>query len=373
VSDAETPPAPIVPLLHVRADPMVIIVSAAALYGLHETGSVCVPILVSILLAYLLEPFVSALQRCRLPRLAAVAVVYVLLGIALATAARGVRDQVVSFIDDLPRTVADIQHAIADGREYGPQPPGFMDRLRGAAAREQRLAAKPPAARGVRRVAVQQPHFDVRQYLASGIRGAFTFGVGAIIVAVLTFLLLVAGDLLKRKIVRIAGPRFEQRKITVEVIRAIDKQIERYLVVRLVISLLVAVGTGGGLWLIGVDNPIVWGLLAGALNVLPFAGPGLAIVLITLAAFLQFKSAELTLAAGGIASLVAFIEGNVLTPWLASRACELNTVAVFVAVLFWGWLWGMWGLLLAIPIMVAIKAAADCIEPLQPIGELLGL
>ena len=112
--------------------------------------------------------------------------------------------------------------------------------------------------------------------------------------------------------------------------------------------------------------------MPGCSNILPFAGPGLAIALITLAAFLQFKTVELTLAAGGIASLVAFIEGNVLTPWLTSRACALNTVAVFVAALFWGWLWGIWGLLLAIPLMVAIKAAADCIEPLQAIGELLG-
>jgi predicted PurR-regulated permease PerM len=66
------------------------------------------------------------------------------------------------------------------------------------------------------------------------------------------------------------------------------------------------------------------------------------------------------------------LEGNLITPWLTSRAGELNTVAVFVSVLFWGWMWGVWGLLLAVPIMIAIKAAADHIEPLQPFGELLG-
>jgi predicted PurR-regulated permease PerM len=77
-------------------------------------------------------------------------------------------------------------------------------------------------------------------------------------------------------------------------------------------------------------------------------------------------------AAGGAAAIVAAIEGNVLTPWLTSRAGELNTVAVFVSVLFWGWMWDVWGLLLAVPIMVAVKAAADRVERLQPIGELLG-
>jgi predicted PurR-regulated permease PerM len=189
---------------------------------------------------------------------------------------------------------------------------------------------------------------------------------------VLTFLLLVAGDLFKRKIVRLAGPHFERRKITVEVIHAVDLQIERYLVVRLLISVLVAVGTGVGVWLIGLDNAVVWGVVAGVLNVLPFAGPAVAIALIAIAAFLQFRSVETTMAAAVVASVVAFIEGNFLTPWLTSRACELNTVAVFVSLLFWGWVWGIWGLVLAIPIMVAIKAAADQIEPLHAIAELLG-
>ena len=96
------------------------------------------------------------------------------------------------------------------------------------------------------------------------------------------------------------------------------------------------------------------------------------VALITLVAFLQFNTLEMTAAAGGWAGLVAVLEGNLISPWLTSRAGELNTVAVFVSVLFWGWMWDVWGLVLAIPIMVAIKAAADHIEPLQPLGELLG-
>lgn len=96
------------------------------------------------------------------------------------------------------------------------------------------------------------------------------------------------------------------------------------------------------------------------------------LLLITLAAFLQFRTLEMTAAAGGIATVVAALEGNLVTPWLTSKAGELNTVAVFIAVLFWGWVWGMWGLRLAVPMMVAIKAAADHIGPLQPVGELLG-
>jgi predicted PurR-regulated permease PerM len=363
-----------VPELHVRAGPMLIIVVTAALFALHETSAVCVPVLISIVLAYALEPAVAGLVRWHVPRLPAAILVYVLLSTSFVIVARGAREQVASFLDDLPRTVADIQHIVEDGGKRDPKHPGFVERLRDDADKERRAAtaAGTGAAPGVRRVAVQPARFDVRRYIVRGVRGGIDLGIGAFVVALLTFLILVAGDLFKRKIVRLAGPRFEERKITVDLIRAIDRQIERYLLVRLIISAIVAGGTGVGLWAIGVNHPVVWGVVAGVLNVLPFAGPCLAIVLIALAALLQSKTAGLTLAAGGIASLVAFIEGNVLTPWLASRACELNTVAVFVSMLFWGWLWGIWGLLLAMPIMVAIKAAADRIEPLQAVGELLG-
>jgi predicted PurR-regulated permease PerM len=134
----------------------------------------------------------------------------------------------------------------------------------------------------------------------------------------------------------------------------------------------VAAATGLPLWWLGVANALGLGVAAGVLNVLPILGPTIAIVLVTATAFLQFQTLEITLAAGGIATAVAAIEGNVITPVLTSRAGELNTVAVFLAVLFWGWAWGLWGLLLAIPIMVATKAAADRIDRLHPIGELLG-
>ena len=368
----ETAPQHHFPAVQVRADPMLLIVSAAVLYVLRETASVCVPVLISILLAYALEPLVAVLVRWRMPRPAAAILIYALLGIGVALVARGVRDDAAGFLRSLPRTVDEIRDAVVDAGRGASQNTGVLDRLRRASAAEQHAAPAAPAPAGVRRVTVQQRPFDMRAYLRRGASAAIDAGIGTLVVIVLTFLLLVAGDLFKRKIVRLAGPHFERRKITVEVIHAVDLQIERYLVVRLLISVLVAVGTGVGVWLIGLDNAVVWGVVAGVLNVLPFAGPAVAIALIAIAAFLQFRSVETTVAAAVVASVVAFIEGNFLTPWLTSRACELNTVAVFVSLLFWGWVWGIWGLVLAIPIMVAIKAAADQIEPLHAIAELLG-
>jgi predicted PurR-regulated permease PerM len=165
--------------------------------------------------------------------------------------------------------------------------------------------------------------------------------------------------------VRLAG------RVLVPILRAIDRQIERYLQARLLISAIVGTATALAMWLVGLDHFIIWGVIAGVLNVLPYLGPTIAIALITLAAFLQFGTLEMAGIAGGLAMIVAVLEGNLITPWLTSRAGNLNTVAVFVAVLFWGWMWGMWGLLLAVPILVTIKAAADHIDQLKPLGELV--
>jgi predicted PurR-regulated permease PerM len=121
-----------------------------------------------------------------------------------------------------------------------------------------------------------------------------------------------------------------------------------------------------------MDEALALGLVAGVLNVVPFVGPAIAIAICAAAAIIQFHSGTMAAAALGVSGLVAALEGNLITPWLTSRAAELNTVAVFVSVMFWGWMWDVWGLALAIPIMVAIKAAADHIEPLQPLGEMLG-
>jgi predicted PurR-regulated permease PerM len=107
-------------------------------------------------------------------------------------------------------------------------------------------------------------------------------------------------------------------------------------------------------------------------GLVPFIGPAVAVGICAVIAFLQFQSAEMAAVAVAVSGAVAALEGNLVSPWLTSRAGELNTVAVFVSVLFWGWMWDVWGLVLAVPIAVSVKAAADHIEPLQPLGELLG-
>jgi predicted PurR-regulated permease PerM len=300
--------------------------------------------------------------------------VYGLVATAAVATLRLARPQVVALLNELPATAAAIATAagrsvrVSSGRGTSP-----INRVQRAVedlqATIDAAGAKPAA--GVPRVAVVR-RFRLGEYLAAAWMATLAAGGRVLVIAVVTFVLLIAGDRARQKIMRLGASGLERRKITADVLRDVDRQIERYFVARIGISAIVAAATGFGMQALGVREPVALGLIAGALNVLPFVGPSIAVAICGVVAFVQFGSAAMAGAAIGVSGLVAALEGNLVTPWLTSRAAELNTVAVFVSVLFWGWMWDVWGLLLAVPIMVAVKAAADHIEPLQPLGELLG-
>jgi predicted PurR-regulated permease PerM len=358
--------------LRVRASAAGLLLVVGTMFVLREGQAVIVPILVSVLVAYALEPFVAALMRLRVPRAPAVVVLYLVMAVSAISLARVARSQANSFIDDLPVTIRILKATLAKNPRSDQGGP--LEHLRRAVNEVEATisAGASPVAAGVTRVTQQQRHVDVRDYvLDAGLKAGATAGRLSLI-ALLTFLLLIRGDFYKRKLAMLAGRRRDDQKLTVDVIRTIDRQIERYLVVRVLISVMVGTATGVGVWWVGLAHAAVWGVLAGVLNALPFIGPSVAVALITSAAFLQFHEIEPTAAASGVSTLVAVLEGNLVSPWLTGHAGELNTIAVFVSVLFWGWMWGVWGLVLAVPITVSIKAAADHIDPLQPVGELLG-
>jgi predicted PurR-regulated permease PerM len=121
-----------------------------------------------------------------------------------------------------------------------------------------------------------------------------------------------------------------------------------------------------------MDNAAVWGIIAAVTNLIPYIGSIIMMGLSALVAFMQFSTVNMALLVGGVSLVIHTIVGNLLTPWLTSRSSSMNPVAVFVGVIFWGWLWGIWGLLLGIPIMMVVKAICDRVEDLQPLGEILG-
>jgi predicted PurR-regulated permease PerM len=172
--------------------------------------------------------------------------------------------------------------------------------------------------------------------------------------------------------VKLAGPTFGQKRITLQALDEIDLRIQRYLLVQVFTSALVGVAVWLAFLWIGVEHAGVWGAASFVLNFIPYIGSIVVTGASAVLGFVQFGSFEMALLVGGVVLLINSIEGYLLTPMLTGRVGRMNPVAVFVGVFAWGWLWGLWGLFLGVPILMVIKTVCDRVDDLKAVGELLG-
>jgi predicted PurR-regulated permease PerM len=221
-------------------------------------------------------------------------------------------------------------------------------------------------------VAVVEPTIDVKQYVWMGWWGLVALCGQVLLVTFLTFFMLASGDLYRRKVVRLAGSKLSDRRVTVEILDEVGAQVSRFLLQQLATGTTVGVATWLAFWWLGVDYPGLWGLAAGVMNSVPYFGPTVVGIAAFIAAFLQFGSASQAAIVASASLAITTLEGMVLTPMLVSRLARMNAVAVFLGLLFWGWLWGVAGMLLAVPLLMAVKAVADRVADLKPLSELLG-
>ena len=239
-----------------------------------------------------------------------------------------------------------------------------------AAAELKKTEAKP--APGVVRVQVEEPRVTATGLMWTGSVQAAYFASQAIVILFLTYFLLLSDKLFRRKFVELAGPRLSKKKLTVEIIDSIGSQIGRFLLVQAFTSAVVGVATWVALRYLGLEQAALWGLLAGIFNSIPYYGPLIVSGGLAMVAFLQFGTPQMTIAVAGVSLAITSLEGWLLTPTLMGRVASMNRVAVFVGLLFWSWAWGIWGMLLAVPMMMMIKVVCDNIDDLKPVGRFLG-
>ena len=355
-----------------RSVALTVVAAAAGIAILYWAREVFIPIVLSILISYALEPIVSAMVRLRLPRVLASAIVIATMTGTAVYSAYSLSDDAIAMVSELPDAAARLRVVLRRGR--GQQ--GTIQQVQKAASELQKTAdeasGQNPVGAGVQRVQIEEPAIDVRGYLTWGSAGAIEFAGQATLVVFFVFFLLASGDLFKRKLVKIAGPSLEKKRITVQILDEIDSQIERFLLVRVVTSVVVGMVTWAAFLAMGVHHAAVWGMAAGVFNSVPYFGPVIVAAGTAVGAFLQFGTIEMALYVSGVSIVITSIEGWLLTPWLTSRTARTNEVAIFVGLIFWGFVWGIWGTLLAVPMLVVVKAFCDRIEDLKPIGELLG-
>lgn len=370
----EPPPVVIQSPVGVRSMTLSVLATIATILTLQYAQSVLIPIVIGILIAYSLDPFVNTLARARVPRsIGAGAVLIVLVGL-LGAGTYGLTGEIMAIVTEVPQAAQRIRVRV-EQRIH--QPGGAIQQVQKAATEIEKtaqVASQPaqPNAGAPTKVQVVQPAINVGAYIFSGgVNIAMAIGQ-AIVILFLVYFLLVTGDLYKRKIVKIAGPHLWQKKLTVQILEDISAQIASFIRVEVLTSAVVAAATMAALWYLGLQEWIVWGLLAGIFNSIPYLGPVVVTGGLGIVAFLQFDSIGQTALIVGVALVITSLEGFMLTPALMSRAARMNPVAVFVGLLFWSWVWGVWGAVLAVPMLMMLKAVCDHIEDLQPVGELLG-
>jgi len=359
----------------VRGASLLILAFLGSVFMMHWAQAVLVPLLLGLTFSYAIAPLVNRLERLRMPRaLGAGLVLLALLGIIGGTAV-ALQDDAVAFVESLPEAAEKIRQTARANRN---KPETTIEKVQKAAtelekaATESSTAAAPELARGVTRVQIERPRFSIHEYLLTQTPTMLGALGQATIVVFLTFFLLVSGDSFRRKLVKLAGPTFARKKITVQALDEITDQVQRYLRGQVLISVIVGTATWLAYWAIGVDHAAVWGVLAMVLNFIPYIGSIVLTGASGMAGFVQFGSVDMGLLVGATSIALHTLSGNLLTPWLTSRTSQINPMVVFVGVLAFGWLWGVWGLLLGTPVLLMIKAVCDRVDDFKPLGELLG-
>jgi len=357
----------------VRNVSLVVLAILASLFVLHWAKAVFIPVMLSILFSYALSPPVNWMEHKRVPRWLSSAVLLLAIVGAMVLGAYSLRLEAAQLVEALPAAAQKLGQAI---KTRNGKSESAFDTVQKAAAQIEQAARDNAAAsgvnRGATRVVVEAARFNIKDYLWTGTIGLLALIGQTAVVLFLTYFLMLSGDTFRRKLVKLAGPSLSSKKITLQALHEIAGQIQRYLQVQLLTSVIVGVLTGLALLALGLENAAAWGVVSGVLNLVPYVGSLITAAASALVGFLQFGSINMALAVGGVSVLIHTLVGNLLTPWLTSRASRLSPVAVFMGLLAWGWLWGVWGLLLGIPILMIVKSICDRVEDLKPIGEFLG-
>lgn len=372
--DAEEPGVLLQSPISLRSAALLVIAVLMSLAALRLASGVFIPLVMGVMFSYALTPLVNRMVQLHIPRTLAAALL--LLGIisGTGTIAWSLSDDTVALIESLPQMAQKLRHGLDADKTKGAA--GTMEKVQKAASEIERTAAEGnndlEPDRDVAKVQIEKPRFNVKDYLLPGSLGLATAAAKITMVLFIAFFLLASGDHFRRKMVKLAGPTLSKKKLTLRALDEIDLCIQRYLLVQVFTSALVGIATWLSFLLIGVEHAAVWGVVTFVFNFIPYLGSIIASGAAMLAGFVQFGSFEMALLIGGVELLINTVEGYVLTPWLTSRAGRMNPVAVFAGVLAWGWLWGIWGLFLGVPILMVIKVICDRVDDFKAVGELLG-
>src|SRR2546429_6367191 len=327
----------------------------AVFYTIYCMRSVLLPIVLGLLLSYLLRPIVRALARLRIPL--PVGAAFILLGL-FAIVSYGISALVtpaVGWVQKAPKGLTELQHKLLPVKKSVAQ-------VTQATGEIEKLASTNADGKTV----------EVKQHPISEMFFVRTpeLIADAVLLTILLYFMLVYYQVFIAKLVKLL-PTLSDKKMAVAIAHDIESQISRYLftITAINASLGAAVGTAVGL--LGLHNPVMWGVMVAVLNFVPYLGALTSINCMTIGAVLSFDSLGYALIFPAIYLTFGTLEGSFITPWVMGCSLSLNPVMILLSLMFWGWLWGIVGVILAVPILAAFKIFCAHIKPMEPLAEFL--
>ncbi|MET0322194.1 MAG: AI-2E family transporter [Duganella sp.] len=358
--------------IHVNARGLAlgIIATVAFVWALQWSRNFLVPLLLGILISYTLSPLMGWLTRRRVPRALAATLITAAIVAGSVMVVDKLHGEFQAIVEELPSAGHKLSRLVEE-RLHGSS--SALQRIQAVATELQQATAGAQERRAARKsVPATSSEFPLMNWVWAGSMGLMGFLSQATMVIFLVFFLLLSGDTFKRKLVKLTGPSLSKKKITVHILEDINTSIQKYMLMLLVTNGLLALMMWIALRWIGLENAGAWAIVAGLLHLMPYFGPLLIMLATGVVALLQFESIQMSILVMGTSLAIATLVGTMITTWMTGRFARMNAAAVFVSLLFWGWLWGVWGLLLGVPVIVIVKVVAERVEGMEVVAELLG-
>ncbi len=330
----------------------------ASIYTLYFARAVILPIVLSLLLSFLFAPVVRGMKQLKIPETVSSAFLLVVLIGTIGFGFYRLSGPATEWIAKAPESFSNIEYKLRKLKKP-------VEEVTKVTEQAQQLT-KIEKEKESQIVEVKEPTYG--EILFSQTRDLI---IGIVLVITLLFFLLASGDLFLLKLVRLL-PRLKDKKQAVEIARQTERDISAYLITVTIINICLGSAIGFAMFLLKMPNPILWGVIAGLLNYIPYIGSLTGIVIVAIVSFITFEDLGHVILVPFSYLLLTAIEGNIITPLIHGRRFAVNPVIIFLSLIFWGWIWGIPGALIAVPMTVIFKIVCDHIESLNPIGEFLG-
>ena len=355
---------------------LVILTILAVMYTLYFAADIILPLVLAGVLGLLLSPAARFLvDRARFPRMLAALVLIALLFSAIGGLGYAISVPAHAWIAKAPQSLPTLQQKLGflrqpiDLFERGMQQMQSMMQRGGTEGAGQEGGAAPEK-KASQTVTVQQGGGG-SAFGLSVLAGTRAFLGQAFTLLIVLFFLLADGDRLLRRFVEIL-PGWSEKKRAVQIATEVERNISGYLATITLMNLLVGLANGISIWAFGLPDPLLWGTAAFLLNYVPILGALTGVVVFFFVGLFSFSNVLWAFAPAGVYLLIHIMEGETITPMLLARRFTLNPLLVIVSLMYWDWLWGVMGALLAVPLLAVFKILCDNIEVLTPIGHVLG-